>query len=83
MTQDEYNKIDQVRAMCHGFSAAIHLAQDGHGTLNIEEMGRRLQESNATLASILNTHPELYQKKTLQNDNKKEHYQEPTFNWGS
>ena len=83
MTQDEYNKIDQVRAMCHGFAAAIQLHLQGHGDLNIPEMGRRLQQSNATLASILHTHPELYQRKTLQNDRKnyENHYQEPTFNW--
>jgi hypothetical protein len=60
MTQEEYDKIDAVRAMCMGFSVAIQLSLKGEGSLNLEAMQERLQNGNVTLAGILNDYPELY-----------------------
>ena len=62
MKQEEYDKINSVRAMLHGFSAAIRLSLKDGGELRIEKIGERLQEGNKTLASILNDHPELYHR---------------------
>ena len=64
MTQEEYDKIDSVRAMCHGFSAAIRLSLMGEGSLNLEAMQERLQNGNAVLSGILNDHPEHYEYPT-------------------
>ena len=63
MTQEEYNKIDSVRAMCMGFSIAIKLSQEQAtaGQLRLDVMQERLQEGNKVLGGILNDYPELYQ----------------------
>jgi hypothetical protein len=49
MTKEEYDKIDSIRAMCHGFLAAIRLSLMGEGSLNLEAMQERLQNGNAVL----------------------------------
>lgn len=64
MTQEEYDKIDSVRAMCHGFAAAIQLSIIGDGSVNLEVIQERLQNANVILGGILNDHPEHYEYPT-------------------
>lgn len=53
MTDEDFASLERVRAMCHGGGAAIALAMEGDGKLNLENMREMLQSGNKRLVKIV------------------------------
>ena len=53
MNDEDFASLERVRAMCHGGGAAVALAMDGEGSLNLENMREMLQNGNKRLVKIV------------------------------
>lgn len=53
MKQSEIDILNEIRAMCHGFSAAISIVDYDGEKLDVEAMQEKLQEANKNLADML------------------------------
>lgn len=53
MTDEDFASLERVRAMCHGGAAAVSLAIDGEGGLNLANVREMLQNGNKRLVKIV------------------------------
>lgn len=53
MSDEDFASLERVRAMCHGGGAAVALALNGDGGLNMPNMREMLQNGNKRLTRIL------------------------------
>lgn len=52
MSDEDIIKLDDVRSVCHGGGAAVSLALQGEGKLNLENMQDMLRESSKKIVEI-------------------------------
>jgi hypothetical protein len=53
MSDEDFASLERVRAMCHGGSAAVALALEGDGSLNLPNMREMLQGGNKRLVKVI------------------------------
>jgi len=53
MSDDDFASLERVRAMCHGGAAAVALAIEGEGGLNLANVREMLQNGNKRLVKIV------------------------------
>lgn len=53
MTDEDFASLERVRAMCHGGGAAVALAMESEGSLNLANMREMLQNGNKRLVKII------------------------------
>jgi pentose-5-phosphate-3-epimerase len=53
MSDEDFASLERVRAMCHGGAAAVALAIEGDGGLNLANVREMLQNGNKRLVKII------------------------------
>lgn len=69
MKQSEINTLEEIRAMCHGFSAAIASNVSSNSPVVLGYLQERLQKANEKLARIIEDNAEYKEGKWIIREN--------------